>query len=106
MGIDNAYKLFKENTPLLAPKEEYNLIKKNNYFGKQTVLIENRTIESDKVVLLVGDSFNHELLKVLPLNFKKTYFSRSVLLNEKIIEKIMPDVIIYGIVERNLENFR
>ncbi len=106
MGVDNKYKLFTENAPLLSPKQKHDLIKKNDYFGKQTVFIENRTIESDKVVLLVGDSFNHELIKLLPLNFKKTYFSRSVLLNEKIIEKIMPDVVIYGIVERNLENFK
>ena len=105
MGVDNTGKLFTENAPLLSPKQKHNIIRKSNYFGKGTVYIENGTVKSDKVVLLVGDSFSNELIKLLPFNFKKTYFLRSIWLNNKIIEEIQPNIIIYGIVERNLENF-
>tara|TARA_R110001583_G_scaffold82491_1_gene218777 strand:- start:15075 stop:16751 length:1677 start_codon:yes stop_codon:yes gene_type:complete len=105
MGVDNSGKWFTEKVEKLKYKQKQELVVKQNFFGKRTTFIHNKTVDENKTVLLVGDSYSNELLKLLPLQFKKIYFSRNIRLSQQVIEKINPDIIIYGIVERNLENF-
>ncbi len=53
-------------------------------------------------LLLVGDSFSHSLMEILPGYFSASYFARSRHLDPKLIQSERPDVVVVEIVERNL----
>lgn len=57
-------------------------------------------------LLLIGDSFSHSLMEILPGYFSASYFVRSSHLDLKLIRAERPDVVVVEIVERNLNRLR
>ena len=57
-------------------------------------------------LLLVGDSFSHSLMEILPGYFSASYFVRSRHLDPALIKSERPDVVVVEIVERNLNWLR
>lgn len=105
MGIDNRRGYFLDTGFSYRPIKETKFKTHKDYLGPRTILIVNESLREGKTLLVIGDSFNNDLLKFLPLNFRATYFVRDVRMDLKWMDKVNPDIILYGIVERNLENF-
>lgn len=104
MGIDNRNSIFKdEYFRFINSNDKFNRVL--NRYGENSIIVENENSENNYVVLFFGDSYSYELVQFLPNHFKKTIFVRDIAISKVLINKINPDIIIYGIVERNLENF-
>ncbi|WP_164732246.1 alginate O-acetyltransferase AlgX-related protein [Flagellimonas oceanensis] len=105
MGVDNSYSFFKDTKITFVPKDR-NSFKFTSKKGKNGArIITNPNNNKGLSLMIVGDSYTFELLKFLPYHFKEIIFVRGIRINEELIELHHPDVILYGIVERNLENF-
>tara|TARA_R110000868_G_scaffold150063_3_gene372961 strand:+ start:21589 stop:23301 length:1713 start_codon:yes stop_codon:yes gene_type:complete len=105
LGIDNSGLWLKDTYIKLTPLKEVKLEMILNKFGSGSISVENSDSDNNDVALFFGDSYSVELMKLLPLSFKKTILVRDLNLNERLIEQINPNIIVYGMVERNLENF-
>mgnify|MGYP000017373768 CR=1 FL=1 len=104
MGIDNRSKIFKDDY-FRFTNANSSFKRTVNVYGKNSVIVENNEPENDLTVLFFGDSYSYELIQFIPIHFKRTIFVRNIRFDKKLIREINPDIIIYGIVERNLENF-
>ena len=104
LGIDNSFGFFKD-TYIKHPRDSDYLIRTKNVYGRGTLLIENRKSKNNKIAVFFGDSYSKELLKFLPIHFRKTIFIPNIRLDLNRVKDINPDILVYGIVERNLENF-
>ncbi len=104
MGIDNKAKIFKDDY-FRFTNANISFKRTINVYGKNSVIVENSKSENDLTALFFGDSYSYELIQFIPIHFKRTIFVRNIKLDMKLIREINPDIIIYGIVERNLENF-
>tara|TARA_R110002050_G_scaffold178088_2_gene311326 strand:+ start:10008 stop:11717 length:1710 start_codon:yes stop_codon:yes gene_type:complete len=104
LGIDNSMGLFNDNYIRYRPSRNH-FKKSKDIYGKGNLLIENLECENEKTAVFFGDSYSKELLNFLPLHFRNTIFIPNIRLDMKQVKAIDPDIIVYGIVERNLENF-
>jgi len=105
MGIDNQKGFFEDTYFKFKPYKLNNFKYSNNSYGIRSVIIDNPEANNDKTALFFGDSYSTELQQFLPIHFNKTIFVRNVQLYHHLINKIDPDIVVYGIVERNLEIF-
>ena len=105
MGIDNSKGYFNDVKVELTPKLKENERGPMDIDSKNARVFRNANPKSKLTLLIYGDSFNLELLKLIPINFKKVIFVRGYKINTELIDYYEPDVILYGIVQRNLENF-
>ena len=96
--------LFNDNYIRYRPSRNH-FKKSKDIYGKGNLLIENLECENEKTAVFFGDSYSKELLNFLPLHFRNTIFIPNIRLDMKQVKAIDPDIIVYGIVERNLENF-
>ncbi|MGB5820716.1 MAG: hypothetical protein WBG90_14620 [Saonia sp.] len=104
LGVDNRKGYFKDTYIKFKHSIKRNLRQRENVYGNRSVVIDNPNAINNKTAMFFGDSYSYELFQFLPIHFNKTIFVRSIKLNDKLIEEINPDIIVYGIVERNLEN--
>ncbi|RKN82777.1 alginate O-acetyltransferase AlgX-related protein [Ulvibacterium marinum] len=104
LGIDNSFEFFTD-TYIKHPPREPHFKSTESAYGKGTLLIENLKSDNLKTAVFFGDSYSKELIKFIPLHFRKTVLISSIQLKKAWLEDINPDIIVYGIVERNLENF-
>lgn len=105
MGIDNTNGYFNDVEVELTPKLKENERGPMSIDSKNARVFRNANSKSELTLLIYGDSFNLELLKLIPINFKKVIFVRGYKINTELIDYYEPNVILYGIVQRNLENF-
>lgn len=105
MGIDNSNGFFNDVKVELTPKLKENERGPVTVDSKNARVFRNTNPDSKLTLLIFGDSFNLELLKLIPINFKKVIFIRGYQMNTELIDYYKPNVILYGIVQRNLENF-
>ncbi len=105
LGIDNSNGIFNDTYIEFSPVKKIRANRKNNVYGKGSFVIDNLDAENEETILFFGDSFSNELLQFMPVHFKKTIFVRNINLDKNLIENINPSIIVYGIVERNLEYF-
>ena len=105
LGIDNSKGYFNDTYIKFTPNRKIRTNKKMNVYGNSSFVIDNLDAENEATILFFGDSFSYELLRFMPAHFKKTIFIRNINLDKALIEKIDPSIIVYGIVERNLEYF-
>jgi len=75
---------------------------KTNGFPLKTIIHENSAVENDLVVVVFRDSYTLALQQFFSLTFKKVYYIWTPY-NQKIIDKVNPDLIIDGHVERDME---
>ncbi len=104
LGVDNRKGYFKDTYIKFKNSIKRNLTFRKNVYGNRSVVIDNPDAINNKTAIFFGDSYTYELLQFLPIHFNRTIFVRNIKLNNKLIEEINPDIIVYGIVERNLEN--
>ena len=105
MGVDNSLGFFKDTKFDLNPKTGNVAKFDTNTDASGAMIISNPTQNSKPSLLIFGDSFTFELLRFLPYHFSKTIFVRGIEIDMDMIEAYQPDVVLYGIVERNLESF-
>lgn len=105
MGIDNKNGFFNDVKIVLTPKLKENRQGSMVIDNKNARVFANSNSESNLTLLIFGDSFNFELLKLIPINFKKVIFVRGYKIDTELIDYYKPNVVLYGIVQRNLENF-
>ena len=104
LGVDNRKGHFKDTYIEFKYLVKRNLKYSHNVYGPRSVVIDNADAINNKTAIFFGDSYSFELLQFLPIHFNKTIFVRNIKLDNNLIEEINPDIIVYGIVERNLEN--
>lgn len=105
LGIDNSRGIFNDDYLKFQHKIPLSINRKNDIYGPRSTLMINNNSGNELTALFLGDSYSYELLQFLPYHFRKTVFVRNIKLDKKIIKEVKPDIIVYGIVERNLENF-
>lgn len=105
MGIDNSNGYFNHVKVELTPKLKENERGPMDIDSKNVRVFRNANPKSKLTLLIYGGSFNLELLKLIPINFKKVIFVRGYKINTELIDYYEPNVILYGIVQRKLENF-
>ena len=104
LGVDNRKGYFKDTYIKFKYLVKHNLKYSHDVYGPRSIVIDNADVSNDKTAVFFGDSYSYELLQFLPIHFNKTIFVRNIKLDNELIEEINPDIIVYGIVERNLEN--
>jgi len=105
LGIDNSRGIFTDDYLKFQHKIPSSINRENGIYGPRSSLMINSKSGNELTALFIGDSYSYELLQFLPYHFYKTIFVRNIKLDKKLIEELKPDIIVYGIVERNLENF-
>ncbi len=105
LGIDNQNKFLRDTLISLSPIKDINFIKKYNTYGSKNIEVDNPESENAQTVLFLGDSYSWKLIQFPPYNFRKTIFVRYEKFSKALVEKIKPDVVVFGIAERNLENY-
>lgn len=105
LGIDNQNKFLRDTLISLSPIKDINFIKKYNTYGSKNIEVDNPESENAQTVLFLGDSYSWKLIQFPPHNFRKTIFVRYEKFSKALVEKIKPDVVVFGIAERNLENY-
>ncbi|MGB6153000.1 MAG: hypothetical protein WBG48_13540, partial [Pricia sp.] len=105
LGIDNSKGYFDDTYIRFIPERKIRANKIFNVYGNGSFVVENLDAANEETILFFGDSFSNELLQFMPAHFRRTVFIRNINLDKPLIEKINPTIIVYGIVERNLEYF-
>ncbi len=105
LGVDNSQGFFKDVYFSFSPKELDSYRRNEGVYGSKSLVIENLKSTSNEVALFFGDSYSYEILQFMPHHFKKIIYIRNIRMSRELIEKINPNIIVYGIVERNLEYF-
>ena len=90
----------------------YMITPANKLASRQTasIKLENLDFLSTRFVgsgsgslLLIGDSFSHPMMQYLPAYFHNSYFIRAPKLTPEIIEAEHPTILVFEVVERNIE---
>ncbi len=105
LGIDNRSGIFIDTTYRFIPNKKLSVSRNNNEYGRSSTIITNTNSGNNLTALFFGDSYTYKLLQFLQIHFKKTVFIKNITLNRELIKEINPDIVVYGILERNLENF-
>jgi len=105
MGVDNKHKFFKDEKINLIPKKHALLFFNTEIDNKKSRISHNLHSNNTLTLLIFGDSFTFELLNFIPFHFKKVVFVRGFKIDSDLIRYYNPNIVLYGIVNRNLENF-
>lgn len=71
-------------------------------FPKNTIITENDNCGNDKTVVVFRDSYTIALVQFLSLHFSKVIYVWKSPVDRATVEKIKPDIVILGVVERRL----
>lgn len=71
-------------------------------FPKNTIITENDNCGNDKTVVVFRDSYTIALVQFLSLHFSKVIYVWKSPVDKATVEKIKPDIVILGVVERRL----
>lgn len=105
MGVDNKHKFFKDEKINFTAKQHVSLSFSTEIDNKKSRIFHNPHSNNTLILLIFGDSYTFELLNFIPFHFKKVIFVRGFKIDSDLIRHYNPNLILYGIVNRNLENF-
>ncbi len=103
LGIDSITG-YHDKIPLYTIKDKS---KKFRYvepkgFSKNTIITENDNCANDKTVVVFRDSYSIALVQFLSLHFSKVVYIWKTPVSMATVERIDPDIVILGCVERRL----
>lgn len=98
LGVQN--KDYEDRYPVFTPLIKNNVVELPTVdYPKNTIILYNEDCQNDLTILVFRDSFTTALTKFISPHFKKSFFIWSSY-DPELVEKVKPDVVVEGYVER------